>query len=56
VNIGHLESKINLSFLDHNTVIITAQMSSIGSIEQMVDPGTAEPDTTVGSELEDATD
>ena len=30
VNIGHLDAKIDLSFLDHTTVIITAQMSSIG--------------------------
>jgi hypothetical protein len=43
VNIGHLDVKINLSFLDHNT-------------ERMVDPGTAEPDTTVGADLEDRTD
>ena len=30
VNIRHLYTKITLSFLDHKTVIITAQMSSIG--------------------------
>ncbi len=53
VNICHLEAKINLSFLDHNTVIITARMSSI---ERIVDPGTAEPEITVGAELEDTTD